>query len=882
MVPDVSSFFHLHAHSEFSPLDGMPKVKDMVAHAVRNGQKGLALTDHGYMSGTHQLYKEAKEAGIVPFPGSEFYITPDHRDKEGPRYHVCMTALNKDGWTELVRLSSLSHTRERYHRKPRIDFSDLAMLDGHTGILLTTGCFGGLVMQQLIHGGHKAACHAVEMYRNWIPNTYIEVQHHGVGSREDGPSDDNMVESLYRVHKDTGVPLVIAQDAHYLKLSEQAVHDTMKSIAVPWLSDGDAKFQGNGFHLASASWMEHQYEKFPEVWEASEESMETVLMLNELALPALDKYSYHVPITSKNPDRDLRKMTEASLKAMDIDERVYFDRLDYELEVIQQLGFASYFLLVNEYVDWAKSKGIMVNARGSASGSLVCYLLGITQLDPIEWGLLFERFLSVDRQRPPDIDLDVEDIYRDDVIEYIRKRFYIRQIGTFSTMSINEFGKGSILVQYLSKKRKALGDQFPRLYGGVTTLDDLPDEEAVQLRKLGEMGVRKAAGAHAAGFAVSADDRSLDEYLPTMLIPSSGHTVTQMTMDDVEDSGYIKVDVLGLRSLTTLKRTLEYIGMDSLDEIPMNDSTTLREMRRGHTEAVFQFEGWAAQKGCREVKVSKTKDCIDVMALYRPATMASGYTNTYLQNKKTRGKNVMYPHPIFKKHLSRTYGVAIYQEQIMSIMRELGIPTDDLNKFLKALKMSNDKAGRAERTFRDQRDKFLSVAESKGMTRDGAVEAWGFLSGFAGYGFNESHATAYGLVGYRAMYLKVHHPTEYMAAVLETTAGTDKEARYIKEARRLKVRILPPDINDGGWNWRLAKDGRGLRKGLLSIKGVGKAAAEEIIDNAPYESVEDLIARTTSRIVTGGSTWPKEAKGVIGHLKGAGALSSLGIGAFDG
>lgn len=879
------NFFHLHAHSEYSPLDGMPKVADMVEQAARYGQPGLALTDHGFMSGSLSLYRECKKHGILPFPGSEFYLVPDARDKESKRYHVGMVALNKAGYESLIRLSSLSHTRDRYHRKPRIDFSDLALLydSGESrNIALLTGCYGGFVVQSFLQHGETGVRHAIETYTRWFPHTFIELQNHRAKRETPDLDDETVVELLWSLSQSMGVPVVVTQDAHYLKMTQKPLHNLMKQIAVPWLSDADAVFNGDSFHLARGSWMKSHYTDAQ--WEASEESMAELLMLNTLELPALDNYKFQVPNVVENAATELAKLCAAGLVERGLSGDRYTDRLAEELRVIGALGFDSYFLLVHDYVEWARLQKIMVNARGSASGSLVCYLLGITQLDPIEWGLLFERFLTEDRTKPPDIDLDVEDVHREDVIAYIRKRFYVRQIGTFSTLGVDEFGRGSVLVQYLSRKRRDLGDEFKEKYGQVKTLDDL--EEGQALRALGEMRVRKAPGAHAAGFVVSADDQSIDEYIPTMLIPSSGHTVTQMTMDDVEAAGYVKIDVLGLRSLTTLKRTLEYLGRDpleGLDWIPMNDESTLKEMRRGHTEAVFQFEGWAAQKGCREVKVQSTQDAINIMALYRPATMASGYTNQFLQNKRARGRGVKYPHPAFEGHLKRTYGVAIFQEQIMSILRDLGIPSSDLNQFLSALKMSNDKAVRAQEIFNVQRFKFHEHCANIPLDPDTIEEMWQYLSGFAGYGFNESHATAYGLLGYRAAYLKTHHPLEYMAAVLETTAGTPKESRYVKEARRLELKVLPPDVNRSGVNWKLDRGvpGGGLRRGLLSIKGVGMNAAEAIFESGPYESVEELIEKTPARVVTGGKTWPREEKGVLAKLKSAGALQSVGVSPFS-
>ena len=894
-------FFHAHAHSEYSVLDGMPKVEDMVRRAVRMRQPALALTDHGNMSGAIELYKHCKAAGIKPFIGEEFYVVKDVKDKEAKRYHLCILALSEEGYGHLADLTTRSHERDNYHYRPRIDLSMLADISAKGGkdhLAILTGCYFSNLVQMLTwapdgklmdKGKRKELARVIlGTMTKWFPHTFIEIQHHNT-KHPNQLDDQTIMELLWQMSGDGFMhDVIVTQDSHYLRHSDQDVHDLMKAMA--YRGSDDASFPGDGYHLATAQWMRSHYVhgSGPQVWDASLESMTKLLDLNTLRLPAIDQYSYYVPHRGK--DKWLRNTCYKALHRYNgprdnwglAQPEGYKRRLEHELDVIKDVGMAGYFYLIHRGVKYAREEGIYINARGSANGSLVCFLLGITNVDPIQWKLLFERFLSRDRTKPPDIDLDIEHSRREDVVNFFARHYPLVQLGTYMTLGENEWGRGSVLVQFLGWKRRALSpERFKAAYGHVKYIDDLDDEQAEMLHRLAQYRVRKSAGAHAAGFVVGTKQQPIEKYLPTMLIPSADRQVTQFTMDSVESLGYVKIDLLGQRTLTTIKRCLYHLDRDyddGLAWIPMDDKATLRELRRGRSETgVFQFEGWAAAKGCRQLGVRSTNDCIKVMALYRPATMNSGYVDMYLDNRRDKTLGNLPDHPSFKKHLRETWGLAIYQEQVMSILRDLGMPEDRLNQFLSALKMSNDKAVRAQEIFRKQRDFFIELAQENGMSRDDAIAAWDFLSGFGGYGFNRAHATAYGVLGYQAQYLKTHYPLEYMAAVLETTAGTPKEKVYLKEAREMGLTIKAPDVNLSSVTWRI--EGEAIRKGLTSIKGVGSRAAADITMNAPYTDVQDLIDRTKARLVTGGKDWTKksELKGVMKALQDGGALRSLGI-----
>lgn len=890
-------FFHTHVHSEFSCLDGMADVEELVAKAAAYGQPGIGLTDHGNMSGVFQLYKAARKHGVKPFPGLEAYVVDDIADKKAKRHHLSLLAYTTEGYKNLIRLSSHSHDRDHYHYKPRLDWRDFSTAKGQgltSGIACLTGCYFSSVSQAIVtapdrESGIDRAVRLVKMLQNLFDVVHVEIQNHH--TEHPDWNDEQLAIALMEVATKTGASPIITNDCHYCDKADKPLHDMMKSIA--YSGDvSEVSFPGDSYHLASESWMKTHY-RTPElraIWEASQDAYQSLIDMNVLRIPVLDSYTYHVPKISTKPQKALEKIASRLLDDYSTnvsDPAKYQERLEYELTVIDGLGMADYFLLVHDYVSWCNQQGIFVMARGSAAGSLVCFLLGFTQVDPIIWNLTFDRFLTPDRIRPPDIDLDIEDTRREDVIDYLKSKYEIIQIGTYNRLSFDEdTGRGGLFVQYMSSKRKILGDRFPKVLGRVQNLHDLDEvhpRDARNLRALGDVALRRSPGAHAAGFVVSAPpEHGIDEWLPTMLIPSSETTVTQMMMDDVEDAGYIKIDLLGLRSLTTVRRVLEMLNRQGLDWIPLNDKKTFAFLRRGISETgIFQMEGYTAAKGCREVGVKSVKDMILVNALYRPATRNSGYVDLFLKNRQSPSE-VQYPHAIFKKHLQETYGVPCFQEQVLAILRDLGMPVAEMNDFLKAVKGKHAKAGYSDAStaiFTDNMERFASLCGKVGMDDQQIEEAWTLIEGFAAYGFNRAHATAYSLVGYQMAYLKVNHPLEFHAALLETTVGTPKEDQYIKETKRMGISILPACVNRSGVSWTLDPKAEAIRRGLTSIKGVGSKAAEAIVANAPFASLDDLISRCPAQSVTGGKQWAKTGtlNGVLQSLRQAGAFRQLGI-----
>lgn len=883
--PQGSRFWHLHAHSNYSVEDALSSVEDMVLTAAGHGQPALALTDHGNMGGAVQLYKGCKKAGIAPFPGIEAYVTPDieklkakrPKGEKIPRYHMCLVPFTTEGYEALVRLTSKSHTRDRFHHKPHMDFSDFAEWAerGWTqGIAATTGCFFGIVQQAMAIGYADQAKWYTQTLAKWFPNLYVELQHHNID--HEGVHDDDLVVQMVTLADDLGLPCVITQDAHYCHPEEKTYHDTLKQLVAYGDDPDDAVFPGDSFHLADEDWVAGHYSEI--VWRKGMAGLDDLLSKHRLQIPELEHYHYNVPkVTVEDADDELEGM--AAEWCNDLPPK-YQDRLIEELDVVKASRMASYLLLVKEVCDWCRDQGVFFQTRGSASGSLICYLLGITQLDPLKWNLRYERFLSKDRTKPPDIDLDVEDTRRDDLISWLRSRFNVCQIGTYATYSITstgyQSGRGSLLVSFISKLRKQGFD-----VDHIESIYDLDAETRSQLFALSDRGVRKSTGTHAAGLVVTSTKDEFERLVPTMLIPSSETTVTQYEMDDVEDLGLVKLDVLGLKTLSLMRRVVELTGHsihDPLDWIPLRDRETFKALRRGDTVGVFQLEGQAIQKGCREMRVKSIEDIIVALALYRPATMSTGVKDAYV-NRRAGWETAPARHEILERHLSETHGVPVFQEQVVSILRDLGFSPEELTEFLKAVKASNKNIGDAGEVIRRYEKQFLDAATDQGWSQSDIDFAWQAIEGFAEYGFNRAHATGYGLTAYQMAYLKTHYPLEYAAALLEVWAGTQKEKHYVAAVREMGVRMLRPDVNVSGFSWTLDREKNAVRKGLLSIKGVGEKAAREIAAKAPFESMDDLISRCDARAVNGGKDWHRDGtlKGVLAKLADGGALRSLGV-----
>lgn len=879
----TNSYFHCHAHSYYSCLDGMAPVEQMVEAVAEMGQPALALTDHGNMSGALALYKACRRLGIEPYPGIEAYLVSSVVDKTAKRYHIGLLALNLKGYRAICKLSTLSHQRSHFHYKPRFDWSELWELADDVGddVAVLTGCVSGIVCQSLLEGNLLAARVYLQELAQHFPHLYVEIQHHGLDT------DTQLAQQLWRLAQKESFPVIVTQDAHYVERGDQPAHDMMKRLVMQSKPDEDSTFNGDSFHLASGPWVRKHFTDagLGHIWDAADDSYEDLLNLGRLSMPALDGYRFHVPEFSKNPDTFLKRAVSKGMGEKQLDLWVHYEqRVKYELKIIIDMGMANYFLLIADLVKWCKAQGIMVEARGSANGSLVCYVLGITQVDPIEWKLSFDRFLHPTRSKPPDIDLDIDRDRREEVVAYLASKNEIVPLGVYARLGIDAEGKGSIFVKYLSYLRRILSpDEFREQYAGIRTmfeLEQIDPATCATLQNLASMRVRSSPGTHAAGFLLGSGKQRVSDYIPTMLIPSSNSTVTQVTMDDAEEAGYMKADLLGSATLHILSRCLELIGRDpraGVEWIPLDDLPVLKLLRSGRPDTgIFQFEGYSTAKGGRQMGVKSVKDVILCMALYRTALMKSGHTQRYLARRKKQ-EPVTYVHDLFESVLKETYGVVVFQDQVIELLRKIDMRHEEINDLLKAVKQSNDRVVEATATFNRIRPIFGKLCLKAGMNQQQADEAWTQIMDFSEYGFAKAHATGYGIRAYRMAWLKAHHPVEFMVALLETWAGTQKEPVYVREARAMGVKLLSADVNISGPYWTIDRARNGIRRGITSIKGVGLNAAVELVAYQPYASIEEIIEATDARKVTGGKSWKSkgELSGVLAHLRDAGVLKSL-------
>jgi DNA polymerase-3 subunit alpha len=882
-LQQVPGYWPVHAHSQFSTLDGLGDIEQMVAKAVTLGYPALALTDHGNMAGALRLYKECSKAGLAPFPGEEFYFVHDVLDDEVKKHrmHLGILALNFAGFKALVRLSSLSF--EQFYMKPIIDWANLAELAETNGedVAITTGCRSGPAVQALctfegrqpepVDYHRERAKAVVGRIAKMFPHTFVELQDHGI------PGDKLITSELSAVAASLGLPVVMGGDSHYVEHSHQNAHDLMKEICYFGDSD-DYKFNGGPYGLDQGVPSQYADDVI--------EGHESLLDLNTLRLPAMDKYKFYVP--EMGTSKALKLAVQNGLKRLDLDVyEPYVKRVKSELKTIETMGFAAYFILMERILSHAREQGIFFNVRGSANGSLVCFILGITNVDPIKWDLSFDRFLSVDRKKPPDIDVDVESDRRMDFIDWIRNSLFptMLPIGTYARVGLSnkpdvdpeDDPHGSLVVQYMAAHRK----KDPNFDGHVKQGD------WERIEALASIPARKSAGVHAAGYVLPSQEMPINEYLATMRVGEKKTLATQAVMGDVEDAGYVKGDFLGLRSLKTLRLAVEALGkdpvIDGMGWIPDDDKEACKLLRTGRTgTGIFQFEGFATAKGGRELGVRNTYDAILTLALYRPAMMNSGMTKRYIDARKQKQMQTL--HPEIDGIMKDTWGVPVFQEQVIAIMRRVGLKFDDLNDILKAVKASGGKIDEyATATFRRVHPIFIRSACTTltDCDKSQAELIWDTVMEFQDYGFAKSHATSYGLLAYRMAWLKAHHPVEFMAALLAAWAGEKKEAMYVAEARLMNLSIGRPDINKSEVLWTV--DSRGLlRRGFLSVKGLGLNAAVALVaerqENGPFTSVADIIARVPARQVTGGKGWAKnqELNGTLATLRDIGALKSIG------
>jgi DNA polymerase-3 subunit alpha len=868
----MMTFWHAHAHSVFSSMDAISAVPDMVNAAQSMGQPALALTDHGTMGGAVDLYNLCRKADIVPFPGIEAYVLLDHTQRT-KRVHLTMLAYNETGYRNLVGLTRVM-ARDFYH-KPLLTLPALAQAyqDGRLhGIAVGTGCFFG-VLPVLLRTNPEAIPNVMKTFMRWFDDqVYVELMHHGIyGAEHD---DDELADVLVQVADTLCMPAIFTADSHYIHADQRPSHDLMKRINA-WGSDpSDALFPGDaGYFMCDEQHIRTFAE--PHVVDRGMVGLDLLLSRNTLRIPELEKFTLKVPHLPgvKDAKATLRRKCLNSERMGGMAQFTGAqERLDSELEVINNAGFAEYLLLTAKITDWLAENNIAFTARGSASGSLVCYALGITSVEPLRWGLRFDRFLSTDRTKPPDIDIDIQHDRRHEVFEMLEGRYSTLRIGSWMTMGLTddeEENRGSLMVKWRKMLRNTNDDP---------DRDPSPDEQR-SLRNLAAFGPTGGMGKHAAGIVIAENEHALSG-VPVAWNATSKHMQTAVDGDRVEKLGLPKVDLLGSKTLTVLDLAARWSGTDWRTDPDMEDKEIYKRLSKGDVAGAFQADGYTARKGMERLKPKNLADIVISGALFRPAVMDSGHTDEYLERRRKRTRPKV--DPILDPILKETYGIFLYQEQVLAALRAIGMDADQLTAILKAVKASNQNIGDAGTVMRNAHKEVEVLAAKAGMNKQGTAELLDALDGYSKYGFNKSHAVAYARLTATTLWYAVHHPTEFYAALLAVHTDKQKRYAYTQAARDHGVQVLPPDVNTSQVDYAPAGPGK-IMKGLSSIDNVGPNAAAELSQNQPYATLDDIVDRCTPRIVTGLRDLAKGhppsrcgPKTTIRALFDAGALTGMG------
>ena len=856
-------FTHLHVHSQYSLLDGLPKIDELLDYVKELGMDSVAITDHGVMYGAVEFYKKAKAKGVKPIIGCEIYVAWEKLEQKRPniddkKYHLVLLAKNQQGYKNLAQIVTKAHL-EGFYYKPRAD-EDL-LVKHSEGLIALSACVAGriprLISSKDIDGAEKLAIRYQEIFGKG--NFYLEIQHH-----PHIPEQKTVNEALIQMSKKLQIPLVATNDSHYLKPEDAEAQDILMLIntgSAP--NDPDrATIKADDFSLKKPEEMAELFKNTPEALENTQKIADACNFDFELGKTKLPLFE--VP-NNKTPDQYLEELCQQGLKKRfgKNPSQEVLDRLNYELSVIKQTGFASYFLIVKDFVNWAKQNRIVVGpGRGSAGGSLVAYLVNITNVEPIKNKLLFERFLNPERISFPDIDMDFTDRRRDEVIEYVAQKYgrdKVAQIITFGTMAaraaIRDVGRAlNYPYSYCDKMAKMipatmdLKECLEKVDEFRTTYES--DEQAKKLIDLAKKleGVARHASTHACGVVIS--NRPLTDLIP-LQHPTQGDQsiVTQYEMHSVEDLGILKMDFLGLKNLTIIEDTLARIYVlrnekVDLDNIPLDDKKTFEIFRNGNTTSVFQLESDGMKRYLRELKPTKFEDIEAMCALYRPGPME--LIPTYIKRKNGK-EDIEYIHPKLKPILEETYGVIIYQEQLMKIAQELcGFSLGEADILRKAV------GKKIKALLDDQEEKFVNGAIKNGIKKEIAEKIWEWILPFAGYGFNKSHSCAYATIACQTAYLKAHYPVEYMASVLTSEkADVERIAVLIEECRKMKIEVLPPNINESLKNFTVVPNANKIRFGLLAIKNVGENIINTIVEerktNGKFASISDFLQRVESR-----------------------------------
>lgn len=884
----MSSFIHLHTHSHYSLLDGLSQIDDLVAKAAAYEMPALAITDHGNLYGAIDFYKKAKKAGIKPIIGVEAYIAArSRRDKQpsidSKRYHLTLLAQNLTGYKNLVKLVTRSNL-EGYYYKPRMDKELLR--EYAEGIICLSGCFGGEVARALRDRDNDRAEEIAREYRDIFGKEryFLEIMHH--------PKIEGLDEvrgATIALGKKLGIPVVGTQDSHYPSVDQQRAHGIL--IAVQTNSDlADTALFGDGedFSFIDTATALARFHDIPEAVTNTERVAEMCDIALELGRWVFPEFSLPSGVSSTN---ELRRLALHGIVERRLEDTAELrKRLDYELRIIDEKRFAPYFLVVADLLRFARSRGILTNTRGSAAGSLVTYLSGITNVNPIEYHLPFERFLNPERPSAPDIDMDFADNRRDEVIQYAREKYgedRVAQIGTFGTMhargSVRDVARAlgypynvgdriSRLIPFGSQGfpmtiEKAM-EMTPELRAAYET-EPLTKEVVDIARRL--EGSARHISVHAAGVVIT--PKPLEEFVPLQLDPKGGKIITQYDMHAIEDIGLLKLDFLGIRNLTILSdsvRLVKQLRQKDIDieRIPFDDRETFSLIARGETSGLFQLNGDGMTRYLKELQPTTIHDINAMVALYRPGPIA--FIPDYIERKRNP-QLVTYLDARLKEILEPTFGILIYQDDLLLIANRIaGYSWGETDKFRKAV------GKKIPEEMRAQKEKFIAGCLKSGMDKEKVQKLWGMIETFAAYGFNKAHAASYGRVAYQTAYMKAHFPIEYMTAILSAEAGDiEKVGEIIAECARMGIDVLPPDINESEGDFTIITAGAAaketIRFGLYSIKNVGTEIADAMIaerkSKGSFVSFSNMLERIRHRNLN---------KKSLESLIMAGALDTLG------
>jgi len=865
-----SPFVHLHVHTEYSLLDGAIRIDQMLDKSKKYRMDAVAITDHGNMFGAVDFYKKAERAGIKPIIGCEIYMAPgDRRDKSpssdgSPNaYHLILLVMNEGGYRNLSKLITLGHL-EGFYYHPRIDMELLKKYN--SGLIALSACLKGIVPYYIKSGRIEAARQKAEELSSVFDNDrfYLEVQANGL------PEQTNINAALKEMSRDLSIPLIATNDCHYLNREDAEAHDVLLCIQTGKTIDDEKRlrFSANEFYFKSPSEMKHGLHGF-------EDAIDNTIQVARRCEYKMEFGQYKYPVFSVPEGRTLNEILshgaqmglERRLNEKEQEEgplskeltREYSDRLRFELQVIHKMGFSGYFLIVADFIEHARSRGIPVGpGRGSAAGSLAAFCLNITNIDPIKYGLLFERFLNPQRISMPDIDIDFCINGRDEVIRYVADKYgrdNVGQIITFGTMKargvIRDVGRTlNIPLGEVDRIAKLVpegpGVSLEKAIQEEPELKRLEqsDEQTKKLLTISRAleGLSRHASTHASGVVIS--DRPLVEYLP-LFKGSHDEIMTQYTMDKIEQLGLIKFDFLGLKTLTVIKQALGLIEQTTgqkviIDKIPLNDEATYRLVSEGKTTGVFQLESSGMKDLLRRLKPEVFEDIIALVALYRPGPLGSNMVDEFIKGKHGKLK-INYFLPQLEPILKETYGVILYQEQVMRIAQILASYTlaeaDELRAAIGKKK---------QKVMAKHKVRFINGAKQNGVDSKTAGKLFMLIEKFGGYGFNKSHSAAYAMIAYQTAYLKAHYPVQFMAALLTQDMGNqDKTIKNIAECKGMQIDILPPDVNESQADFSVV--GGKIRFGLAAVKNVGLKAVESVIEerskNGPFRDLADFCKR---------------------------------------